>query len=175
MSRPYCLSPRRARSVLCALFCLYLIFPPMVAAGVAIAILDFELNDLTLMPQTPEELERTASIKPLLEDALRERGEFRPVPVDAAAVAAADAGFGYLFEHHDAAARLGRELGADWIVVGRVHKPSFLFAYLMAHLIDTQAERLAADIVVEVKGPQEMVTKKGVERLAQKVEEAIDR
>ena len=165
----------RAPRALAALFCLCLVLPAAAREGVAIAVLDFELNDLTLLPRTPEELERTASIRPLLEEALRVRGSFRPVPVDAAAVAAADAGFGYLFDHHDAAARLGRELGADWIVVGRVHKPSFLFAYLMAHLIDTQAERLAADIVVEVKGPQEMVTKKGVERLAQKVEEAINR
>jgi len=38
-------------------------------ARTKIAILDFELKDLTLAPRLPEEIKRTASIKPLLEKA----------------------------------------------------------------------------------------------------------
>jgi hypothetical protein len=163
----------RTRGPVAALFCLCLFWPAPPRADVSIAILDFELNDLTLMPNTPEELERTASIKPLLEEALRGRGGFRPVPVDAEAAAEADAGFGYLFDHHEVAAQLGRESGADWIVVGRLHKPSFLFAYLMAHLVDAGSGNLAGNYIVEVKGPAQQVTAKGVERLAQKIEQTI--
>ena len=38
-------------------------------AGTRIAVLDFELNDLTLLPRTPEELARTAGVAPSLREA----------------------------------------------------------------------------------------------------------
>jgi len=44
-----------------------------VNAETSIAILDFELNDLTLKPRTAAEINRTASIKPLLEKELKKR------------------------------------------------------------------------------------------------------
>ena len=40
-------------------------------AETRIAILEFELKDLTLAPRIPSEIERTASIKPLLEAELK--------------------------------------------------------------------------------------------------------
>jgi hypothetical protein len=142
-------------------------------AETALAILDFELNDLTLLPQTPEELTRTASIRPLLEEALRERGGIRLVTVPKEAANGANAGFGYLFDHPEAAARLGQEQGADWILVGRLHKPSFLFAYLMANLVDTRDVTLAASFTVEVKGPADQVTARGVKRLAEQINQTL--
>ena len=42
-----------------------------VFAETRIAILDFELKDLTLAPRIPAEIKRTASIKPLLEAELK--------------------------------------------------------------------------------------------------------
>ncbi len=108
------------------------VFPVM--AETAIAVLKFELRDLTLAPAVPAEVKRTASIKPLLEEQLRRAG-FRIVAIDKSRQQQADGGVGYLFEHHDAAAALARKSGADYIVVGRLHKPSFLFAYLMVHLV----------------------------------------
>lgn len=45
-----------------------------VNAETSIAILDFELNDLTLAPGIPAEIERTASVKPLLEKELNGAG-----------------------------------------------------------------------------------------------------
>ena len=42
-----------------------------VFAETKIAILDFELKDLTLVPRIPAEIKRTASIKPLLEVELK--------------------------------------------------------------------------------------------------------
>jgi hypothetical protein len=138
-------------------------------------VLDFELNDLTLQPRTPEELERTASIRPLLENALAPASDIRLVGIDAATADRANAGVGYLFDHPEVAARLGDEHGADWVLVGRLHKPSFLFAYLMARLVDTDTGELAEDYIVEVKGQQDVVTAKGVERLAEKIEKRIGR
>jgi hypothetical protein len=139
------------------------------AAETSVAVLDFELNDLTLQPGTPEESARTASIRPLLEQALGRAEGVRLVNIEPTAVTQANAGLGYLFEHPEVAADLGREHQADWVLVGRLHKPSFLFAYLMARLVDTHTGAIGGDYIVEVKGPQGLVTAKGVERLAEKV------
>ena len=71
-----------------------------------IAILDFELKDMTLAPRIPAEIKRTASIKPLLEAALK-TANYVIVDVDIKDQKYADSGVGYLFDHHDTAAKLG--------------------------------------------------------------------
>lgn len=134
-----------------------------------IAVLDFELNDLTLLPNSLEEQERTRSIRPLLEGALEKFDHIEIVPIAASDIAAANAGFGYLFEHADAVAALGKRHNAQWVVVGRLHKPTHLFAYLMVHLIKVETAELVDNIIIEVKGQQQLVTRKGVERLADKI------
>ena len=143
----------------------------------SIAILDFELNDLTLNltpnPVNPAEVERTASLKGLLVRALEEKGNYKIVNIDLADQEKAQAGTGYLFDHHDVAAELGQSFGADWIVVGRVHKASFLFVYFKAHLINTKTKRLVGDYSIEVKGQQHKITPKGVERLVEKIDETV--
>jgi Protein of unknown function (DUF2380) len=144
------------------------------AADIKIAILEFELYDLTLDPRRPEELERTASIKSSLQKTLHRKGGYDLIEINPGAQEEANAGFGYLFDHHDAAARLGKDFGADWILVGRVHKASFLFVYFMAHLVNAHTQELVGDYIVEVKGPQRMLTIKGVERLAEKVDTTIE-
>ncbi|WP_031430349.1 DUF3280 domain-containing protein [Methylomicrobium agile] len=124
-------------------------------AAERIAVLDFELNDLTSLPYTPEERRRTASFRPLLEQALKRTGDYEMVRVDAEDQAAADAGLGYLFRFPELAARLGEQAGADWVVVGRHSKPSFLFSYLIANLVDVKNRALAAGYAIELKGSHE--------------------
>ena len=133
-----------------------------------IAILDFELNDLTLQPNNPAERERTASIGPMLRDALSLQN-YETVTISPGAQAKADVGFGYLFDHHARAAALGAEHDADWILVGRVHKPSFLFAYLMGRLVNVHSGELIGDYLVEIKGPTRKLTRRGVNNLAERI------
>ena len=45
-----------------------------VFANPKIAVLDFELRDLTMLPGIPEEIDRTASVKPMLEEELTKAG-----------------------------------------------------------------------------------------------------
>jgi hypothetical protein len=140
----------------------------------SIAVLDFELNDLTLDPNNPAEVTRTASIKPMLEDALARTPGYRVAPVSVELQRSADKGAGYLFDRPDVAGALGREVGADWIAVGRVHKASFLFVYFKLHLVDARTGELTADLVVEVKGPQQALTRRGVESLARQIVATIE-
>lgn len=138
-----------------------------------IAILDFELKDLTLAPRIPAEIQRTASIKPLLEKELQSAG-YQIVEIPPAAQHAADSGVGYLFDHADAAAELGKNFGADYVLVGRLHKPSFLFAYLMGNLIRVEDGRWLGHFVSESKGPNAELTIKAVESLAVKIDKALE-
>jgi hypothetical protein len=138
----------------------------------AVAVLPFELNDLTLDPGNAEEVARTASIAGLLDDALARRSH-RTVAIDPQAYAQANEGFGYLFEHADVAAQLTRSAGADWAVVGRLHKASFLFVYLIAQVVDARTGEVAGELKVEIKGPQKALTMRGVDNLAQQIDELI--
>jgi hypothetical protein len=152
-----------------------LIFNGAVHAGTRIAVLNFELNDITSMPNTPDELTRTATIKPLLEQAIDQAGDYEIIRINVDEQAAANAGFGYLFKFHDAAAELASQSGADWVVVGQHSKPSFLFSYLMVYLVNVKTPDLSARYDIELKGTHEKVTKRGINTLAKKIHAAIKR
>lgn len=142
-------------------------------AGTPIAVLDFELNDITSLPNTPAERIRTVSIKPLLEEALVQRGAYQIIPISPAAQEMANSGFGYLFRFDEQAVKLGEQSGADWVIVGQHSKPSYLFSYLMAHLIDVRTKKRVADFDIELKGNHETVTRHAVKRLAEKIDGVI--
>lgn len=144
-----------------------------VSAAPSIAVLDFELKDLTLAPGIPAEIKRTASIKPLLEQELG-RGGYRIVEIPLTAQHQADSGVGYLFDHADVAAALGRQYAADYVVVGRLHKPSFLFAYLMANLVRVSDGQWAGKLITESKGPASELAIKAVESLTVKIDNLLE-
>ncbi|WP_225616326.1 DUF2380 domain-containing protein [Methylomonas albis] len=143
-------------------------------AATRIAVLDFELKDLTLAPGVPTELQRTASIKPLLEQELTRAG-YTVVAIPHPAQQAANSGVGYLFDHADVAAELGKQFQADYILVGRLHKPSFLFAYLMGRLVKVDDGKLVGDYIAESKGPNASLTIKAVESLTGKIDHDLER
>jgi hypothetical protein len=144
-----------------------------VLAETRIAILDFELKDLTLAPRTPAEIKRTASIKPLLEAELK-KADYVIINIDPKSQELANNGVGYLFDHNEVAANLGKQFGADYVLVGRLHKPSFLFVYLMGHLIRVSDAKLIGNYVAESKGSNQKLTVKAVESLAVKIDKALD-
>jgi quercetin dioxygenase-like cupin family protein len=143
-------------------------------AETSIAILDFDLNDQTLIPRTPDEIQRTGSIKAMLEGELKRAG-YKIIAVDLISQQEANAGFGYLFDHNDIAAELAKKAGADYVLVGRLHKPSFLFAYIMGHLVRTKDGQLIGNYISETKGGDKKLTLKGVESLAVKIDNDLDK
>lgn len=153
--------------------CVFLLLSGPVNAGIRIAVLDFELNDITSLPNTLEERIRTASIKRLLEQALGECGDYQVIQINPAAQQAANSGFGYLFRFDEEVAKLGEQSGADWVIAGQHSKPSFLFSYLMAHLIDVRTKKRVAGFDVELKGNHEKVTRRGAKNLAGKIDRVI--
>jgi hypothetical protein len=142
-------------------------------AQTSIAVLDFELNDVTLDPGIPAEIQRTANIKPMLENELSKAG-YKIISIDLSTQHKANAGFGYLFDHSDIAAQLAKNAGADYILVGRLHKPSFLFAYLTGHLVKADSGKLVGKYVIETKGGDKKLTLKAVETFADAMDENLD-
>lgn len=149
------------------------IFAFPVFADTRIAILDFEVKDLTLYPRIKEEKERAASMKPMLQDILKSKGGYELININSGAQYEANKGTGYLFDHHDVVAELGQQFGADFVLMGRVHKASHLFVYFMAHLVDVKTQQLIGNYVVEVKGPQKKLTIKGLESLAEQIDSTV--
>ena len=143
------------------------------SAETKIAILEFELKDMTLAPRIPSEIKRTASIKPLLEAELK-TADYTIINIDIESQKLADSGVGYLFDHHDVAAKLGKQFGADYVLVGRLHKPSFLFSYLMGHLVRVNDAKLIGNYISEAKGPNIKLTIKTVESLTVKIDKTLD-
>jgi hypothetical protein len=146
-----------------------------VQRAVRIAVLDFELNDLTLLPGRPNEIARTASLAPMLQETLMRKGTYQIVAIPLSAQTKANVAFGYLYDHPDEAAVLAREFDADWIIIGRLHKASDLFAYLFVHVVDANTGRLFAEFYTEIKGPigNETLTQRGVTRLADQIHDAV--
>jgi hypothetical protein len=142
-------------------------------AATKIAVLDFELKDLTLAPGIPAEIQRTASIKPLLEAELR-AGGYEIINIPTSAQNQANSGVGYLFDHPDVAGQLGKQFNADYVLVGRLHKPSFLFAYLMGNMAKVSTGQWVGNFISESKGPNAELTVKAVESLAVKIDKVLD-
>ncbi len=162
------------RQILVCAFISFIFFTSQpVFADLRIAVLDFELKDLTLNPRTEEELERTGSIKAMLEKTLAAKGGYELIEISKDSQTEADAATGYLYDHFDVAADLGKRFHADYILVGRVHKASFLFVYFMIHMVDTHSQQLVGNFISEVKGPQKKLTIKGVESLVEKIDKTL--
>jgi len=143
------------------------------SAETKIAVLDFELKDLTLAPRIPSEIKRTASIKPLLEGELKS-ADYTIIDIDQESQNMANGGVGYLFDHDDEVSKLGKKFGADYVLVGRLHKPSFLFSYLMGRLVRVRDAKLIGNYISEAKGPNIKLTIKTVESLTVKIDRTLD-
>jgi hypothetical protein len=140
-----------------------------------IAVLNFELNDITSLPNTLAEQQRTASVQPLLEQAISQLAGYEIVHIPQQAQQAANAGFGYLFRFDDIAAGLAKPYGADWLVVGQHSKPSFLFSYLMIHLINVHNPAQVIHFDIELKGNHQKVTDRAVKALSRKIDVFLSR
>ena len=155
------------------LLILVIVISGTVNAGEKIAILSFELNDITSLPNTMAERERTASITPLLVQSIKQRGDYEIIKISSEQQRTENAGLGYLFKFHDITAKLAKAFGADWVIVGQHSKPSFLYSYLMAYLINVKTGEMVARFDIEMKGNHQKVTQRSVQKLSREIDNII--
>ena len=83
------------------------------ASATDIAVLEFELNDLTLNPNLVEEAERSATLRPLLVEQFTDHHNITVIANPPSARVEANKGKGYLFDRPALVAKIGREIGVD--------------------------------------------------------------
>jgi hypothetical protein len=136
-----------------------------------VMVLDFPLNDLTDLPNPPEEVARTADFNQFFKQQLLDDGvELIPVTENIKAIAAAQSAT-YLFDHPDIAADLAKDSGADYILLGVAMKPTYLFVYPRLLLVETKTKRKAFTAYVQMEGSwlEKTTTANSAQRLAEKV------
>lgn len=137
------------------------------AAGERVLVLDFGLEDDTLLPRVPAEVARSAALAPFLRERLKASGVTvieRPVDEETRALASN----GYFIAHPAAVAALGRDAGADWVAFGVQRKFSFLVSWLRVFLVDTHRDLAIARVEADLRGAMtdERMTRRAAVSLA---------
>ena len=167
-------------SLNCLLLSLLFVVNPTLADS-NIAVPYFELLDLTLKLSDPkkaaendaQEQKKVELIETLLRDGITNTAGYMLIPISIEARNEADKGVGYLFDCTSCSAELGRKHDADYILIGRLHKPSYLFSYIIVRVIDTQNTKLIADFRSEVKGKPSKSIPGAIDNLLIKINETI--
>ena len=116
-------------------------------AQITIMAVDFELRDVSPLPNAPQEVERTALIDTVIKQTLAENG-YTLIPACEALKKAADQGNSYLYDRPEIAGQLGGDCGANYVLLGQTWKPSFLFVFPQVQVVDTRANLTRAQLVV---------------------------
>ena len=145
---------------------------PIATASIGkVMVLDFSLNDLTDLPNPPEELARIAYFNAAFKQKLVDDGvEIVPVNDKIKAILATQSAT-YLFDHTDIAAGLAEGSGADYILIGVAMKPTYLFVYPRLLLVDVKTKRKAFTSYVQMEGSwlEQNTTSSSAKSLAKKV------
>lgn len=140
-----------------------------------VMVLDFPLNDLTDLPNPPEELARIAHFNVTFKEKLATDGvEIVPVNDKIKALSSTQSAT-YLFDHTDIAASLAEGSGANYIIIGVAMKPTYLFVYPRLLLVDVKTKRKAFTAYVQMEGSwlDNTTTSSSANRLASKVSEEL--
>jgi len=146
-----------------------------------IAIPDFELLDLTMKLSDPQkvaeinaqEQQNLRDIETFLKKGLENKPGFIVIPVSDEARQTADKGTGLLFDCATCSAELGREHNADYIIIGRLHKPTYLFSYLIVRIFDSNENKLVKEFRSEVKGDPRVAIPGAVANLINKISKTL--
>lgn len=118
-----------------------------------IMVTDFELRDVSPIPNVQSEIERTALIGSVINNILASHGYELMQPCDSLQKTS-EQGMGYLFDRPELAGKLGGECGADYVLMGQTWKPSFLFVFPQVQLVDTRKNLSREALVVVSRSVQ---------------------
>lgn len=156
---------------------LSLFSPVTFAAPLAkVMVLDFQLNDMTDLPNAPEEMARVALLSATFKQKLA-AGGIELVPVtEQQKVQLLTYSATYLFDHTDVAAQLAEGSAADYVIVAVALKPTYLFVYprLLVVNVKTKAVVLATYAQLESSWQDKNTTIHTAEILANKVIEKLN-
>ncbi len=112
-----------------------------------IMVVEFELRDVSPIPNVTQEVERTLLIDHVIQKTLAENG-YEIVPACDALKKTFAQGNGYLYDRPEVAGKIGGECGADYVLMGQTWKPSFLFVFPQVQVVDTRKNLTREQLVV---------------------------
>lgn len=150
-------------------------------ADTKIAVPDFELLNLTMKLSDPqkvaeidaEDQQKLRDIELFLRKGLSNIEGFNIVDISTESKNAADKSTGYLFDCAKCAAELGQSQDADYILIGRLHKPTYLFSYLIVRVFDTKENKLVKEFRSEIKGDPKLAIPGAVGNLVNKIDKIL--
>jgi hypothetical protein len=140
-----------------------------------VMVMDFQLNDMTDLPNAPEELERIAYLSAVYKQTLDANG-VALVPVNEQLLAKVSAQSAtYLFDNVPHAAKLAAGSGADYLLIGVALKPTYLFVYPRILLVDIKTQKvvMARAAQLESAWSDKNTTARTAEKLANMVSEEL--
>jgi len=160
---------------------LIIIFANPLWAESKIAIPDFELLDLTMKLSDPQKVadiqaedeQKLRDIEMFLRKGLANKEGFTVIEISDEVKSSADKGIGYLFDCAQCSAELGLNNDADYIIIGRLHKPTYLFSYLIVRIFDTHENKLVKEFRSEVKGDPRVAIPGAVANLINKIDKTL--
>ena len=158
---------------------LSLVFPVINQANAAapstVMVLDFQLNDLTDLPNAPQELERIRYLTKVYKEVLVTQG-INIVPVANKLKAdMQNQSATYLFDQIEYVAEVAAESGADYVLIGVALKPTYLFVYPRILLVDVKQKKvvLAKAYQLESSWSDQNTTANTARKIAEAVATAI--
>ena len=158
---------------------LSLVFPVINQANAAapstVMVLDFQLNDLTDLPNAPQELERIGYLTKVFKEILVKQG-VNIVPVASKLKAdMQNQSATYLFDQIEYVADVAAESGADYVLIGVALKPTYLFVYPRILLVDVKQKKvvLAKAYQLESSWSDQNTTANTARKIAEAVAIAI--
>jgi len=137
--------------------------------------LDFQLNDLTDLPNAPEELARVSLLSATFKQKLIDRGIELVAVNELQKAELASYPATYLFDHPDIAAKLADDSGADYVIIAVALKPTYLFVYPRILLVDVKTRKVAFPTYAQLESSwqDENTTVRTAETLATKVGDKV--
>lgn len=160
------------------LFSLVALITPAAFAetGSKVMALDFQLNDLTDLPNAPEELARIDFLSSTFKQKLVDNGvELVPVN-DRLKTEISGQSPTYLFDRVEHAAKLAEGSGADYLLIAVALKPTYLFVYPRILLVDIKTQKvvMAKASQLESSWLDKNTTARSAEKLANLVSEKLN-
>ena len=112
-----------------------------------IMVVDFELRDVSPIPNVTQEVERTALIDSVIRKTLSANG-YQLIPACNELKKASEQGNSYLYDRPEVAGEIGGRCGADFVLMGQTWKPSFLFVFPQVQVVDARKNLTREQLVV---------------------------
>jgi hypothetical protein len=107
-----------------------------------VMVLDFQLNDLTDLPNAPQELARIEYLSTSFQQGLRDKGVELVAVTEQIKVEMTANNATYLFDRTEHAAKLAQGSGADYLIIAVALKPTYLFVYPRILLVEVKSGKV---------------------------------